>query len=85
MPDIFVYLLLSLGSGAAYALLANGIVAMYKGSGILNFAQGGVALGPFRRLAKGAAHGARGGPPPSRRRFVRRRLVRRLPPKFAPK
>jgi branched-chain amino acid transport system permease protein len=44
MPDIFVYLLLSLGSGATYALLGNGIVAMYKGSGILNFAQGGVAM-----------------------------------------
>src|SRR4051794_11839472 len=44
MPGFLLYLLLSLGSGAAYALLANGIVAMYKGSGILNFAQGGVAM-----------------------------------------
>jgi branched-chain amino acid transport system permease protein len=44
MPDIILYLLLSLGAGAAYALLANGIVAVYKGSGVLNFAQGAVAM-----------------------------------------
>src|SRR5258708_4530727 len=44
MPDIILYLLLSLGSGAAYALMANGIVAVYKGSGVLNFAQGAVAM-----------------------------------------
>jgi branched-subunit amino acid ABC-type transport system permease component len=44
MPDVFVWLLMSLGAGAAYALLGNGIVAIYKGSGVLNFAQGGVAM-----------------------------------------
>jgi branched-chain amino acid transport system permease protein len=44
MPSILLYLLLSLGTGAAYALLSNGIVAIYKGSGVLNFAQGGVAM-----------------------------------------
>lgn len=44
MPDFIVWLLLSLGSGAAYALLGNGIVAIYKGSGVLNFAQGGIAM-----------------------------------------
>ena len=44
MPDFIVWLLLSLGAGAAYALLGNGIVAIYKGSGVLNFAQGGIAM-----------------------------------------
>ncbi|MFT3865097.1 MAG: ABC transporter permease [Solirubrobacterales bacterium] len=44
MPEFIVWLLLSLGSGAAYALLGNGIVAIYKGSGVLNFAQGGIAM-----------------------------------------
>lgn len=44
MPDVLLYLLVSLGAGAAYALLGNGIVAIYKGSGVLNFAQGGIAM-----------------------------------------
>lgn len=44
MSNFVLYLLLGLGSGAAYALIANGIVTTYKGSGILNFAQGGIAM-----------------------------------------
>jgi branched-subunit amino acid ABC-type transport system permease component len=44
MSNFVLYLLLGLGSGAAYALLANGIVTTYKGSGILNFAQGAIAM-----------------------------------------
>lgn len=44
MPEVFVWLVLSLGAGSAYALLGNGIVAIYKGSGVLNFAQGGIAM-----------------------------------------
>jgi branched-subunit amino acid ABC-type transport system permease component len=44
MSNFVLYLLLGLGSGAAYALVANGIVTTYKGSGILNFAQGGIAM-----------------------------------------
>jgi branched-chain amino acid transport system permease protein len=44
VPDFILWLLLSLGAGAAYALLANGVVAIYKGSGVLNFAQGAVAM-----------------------------------------
>lgn len=44
MARFVLYLLLGLGSGAAYALIANGIVTTYKGSGILNFAQGGIAM-----------------------------------------
>jgi branched-subunit amino acid ABC-type transport system permease component len=44
MPEVLVWLMMSLGAGAAYALLGNGIVAIYKGSGVLNFAQGGIAM-----------------------------------------
>lgn len=44
MPSPILYLLLSLGTGSVYALLANGVVAMYKGSGVLNFAQGAIAM-----------------------------------------
>ena len=44
MDNFVLYLLLGLGAGAAYALVANGIVTTYKGSGILNFAQGGIAM-----------------------------------------
>jgi branched-chain amino acid transport system permease protein len=44
MTNFVIYLLLGLGAGSAYALLANGIVSTFKGSGILNFAQGGIAM-----------------------------------------
>ena len=51
MPSPILYLVLSLSTGAAYALLANGIVAIYKGSGVLNFAQGASRCSP--RTASG--------------------------------
>src|SRR6202011_96552 len=35
---------LGFGAGAAYALLAQGVVLIYRGSGILNFAQGAIAM-----------------------------------------
>jgi branched-chain amino acid transport system permease protein len=44
MPNVITYFLLSLGVGATYALLGNGIVAIFKGSGVLNFSQGAVAM-----------------------------------------
>ncbi|MFF3872195.1 ATP-binding cassette domain-containing protein [Streptomyces sp. NPDC001978] len=42
--DIIRFALLGLGTGAIYALLAQGIVLVYRGSGILNFAQGAIAM-----------------------------------------
>jgi ABC-type branched-subunit amino acid transport system ATPase component/branched-subunit amino acid ABC-type transport system permease component len=36
--------LLGLGSGAIYGLLAQGLVVVYRGSGVLNFAQGAFAM-----------------------------------------
>jgi ABC-type branched-subunit amino acid transport system ATPase component/ABC-type branched-subunit amino acid transport system permease subunit len=38
------FALLGLGAGAAYVLIAQGIVLVYRGSGIVSFAQGGLAL-----------------------------------------
>ncbi|HEX4434856.1 MAG TPA: branched-chain amino acid ABC transporter permease/ATP-binding protein [Acidimicrobiales bacterium] len=36
--------LLGLGAGTAYVLLGQGIVLIYRGSGLLNFAQGAIAM-----------------------------------------
>jgi len=38
------FALIGLGSGACYALLAQGAVLIYRGSGIVNFAQGAFAM-----------------------------------------
>src|SRR4051794_37057316 len=44
MTTFLQFVLLGLGAGAAYALLAQGLVLAFRGSGVLNFAQGGFAL-----------------------------------------
>ncbi|HKE75642.1 MAG TPA: branched-chain amino acid ABC transporter permease/ATP-binding protein [Acidimicrobiales bacterium] len=44
MSEFLKFLLLGLGAGGVYALLALGIVLVYRGSGIVNFANGGLAL-----------------------------------------
>jgi branched-chain amino acid transport system permease protein len=44
MTTFLVYAILGLGAGVAYAMLAFGVVAIYKGSGVLNFAQGAIAM-----------------------------------------
>jgi sulfate-transporting ATPase len=38
------FCVLGLGAGAAYTLLAQGTILVYRGSGIVNFAQGAVAM-----------------------------------------
>jgi ABC-type branched-subunit amino acid transport system ATPase component/ABC-type branched-subunit amino acid transport system permease subunit len=38
------YMLLGLGLGAIYTLLAQGLVITYRGSGVLNFSQGAMAM-----------------------------------------
>ena len=43
--DVIRFALLGLASGGIYALLSQGLVLIYRGSGLLNFAQG--ALGMF--------------------------------------
>ena len=42
--QILVFGVLGLASGAIYALLGQGIVLIYRGSGLLNFAQGAMAM-----------------------------------------
>ena len=42
--NVLQFALLGLGLGGAYALLALGLVTIYRGSGVLNFAQGAVAM-----------------------------------------
>src|ERR1700733_37278 len=42
--DLLRFALLGLGVGAAYVLIGQGIVLIHRGSGLLNFAQGGIAL-----------------------------------------
>ena len=38
------YALIGLGIGSISALLAMGLVAIYRGSGVVNFAHGGFAM-----------------------------------------
>ena len=44
MAQAVQFAILGLGAGAAYTLLAQGIVLIYRGSGIVNFADGGIAM-----------------------------------------
>jgi len=44
MKDILQFALLGLGAGAAYALLGQGIVLVYRATGIMNLAQGSLAM-----------------------------------------
>ena len=42
--DVLRFAILGLGTGAIYAVLAQGLVLVYRGSGLLNFAQGAIAM-----------------------------------------
>jgi sulfate-transporting ATPase len=44
MEDILKFALLGLGTGALYALAAQGMVIIYRGSGVINFSHGAMAL-----------------------------------------
>jgi ABC-type branched-subunit amino acid transport system ATPase component/ABC-type branched-subunit amino acid transport system permease subunit len=44
MTSAIEFALLGLGAGAVYVLLANGLIVIYRGSGILNFAHGAFAM-----------------------------------------
>lgn len=44
MSDFLFALLLGIGTGAVYAILATGVVVAYRGSGVINFAQGAIAM-----------------------------------------
>lgn len=52
------FALLGLASGAIYAVLAQGLVLVYRGSGLLNFAQGAMAMvGAYAYWELTARHG----------------------------
>ncbi|CAB4539050.1 MAG: hypothetical protein F2534_00790 [Actinobacteria bacterium] len=44
MSDIIFFLLAGLGLGSLYAMLGAGLVIVYRGSGVINFAQGAFAM-----------------------------------------
>src|SRR5580693_3578232 len=44
MTAVVQYALLGIGLGAIYALLGQGMVLIYRGSGVLNIAHGGFAM-----------------------------------------
>ena len=44
MRESIAYLLIGLGAGAFYAMLASGVVVAFKGSGVINFAHGAMAM-----------------------------------------
>ncbi|MFI6932718.1 ATP-binding cassette domain-containing protein [Streptomyces sp. NPDC050287] len=58
MDDILRFALLGLGLGALYALTAHGIVLVYRGSGVLNFAHGAIGMaGAYVQWELSAQHG----------------------------
>jgi ABC-type branched-subunit amino acid transport system ATPase component/ABC-type branched-subunit amino acid transport system permease subunit len=42
--EILRFMLLGIGTGSVYAMLAQGLVLVYRGSGLLNFSQGAIAM-----------------------------------------
>jgi branched-subunit amino acid ABC-type transport system permease component len=44
MTRFLEFAVLGLGLGAVYALLGQGLVMIYRGSGVVNFAQAGFAV-----------------------------------------
>lgn len=44
MTELLQFAVIGLGAGACYALLAQGVVLIYRGSGVVNFAHGAFAM-----------------------------------------
>ena len=44
MTDVLTFALLGIGVGAGYAIAAMGLVVVYRGSGVVNFAHVGIAV-----------------------------------------
>jgi len=63
MGDLIFALLLGIGPGAVFAMLAAGLVVAYRGSGVINFAHGAIAMYTaltFNRLRASARTGGDG-------------------------
>src|SRR4051794_14951562 len=58
MTEVIQFALLGLGAGAVYALLGQGLVVVFKGSGVLNLGQGAFAMaGAFSVYELHTVHG----------------------------
>jgi sulfate-transporting ATPase len=44
VTTVFLYAVLGLGAGSAYALVAQGLILVHRASGVVNFAQGALAM-----------------------------------------
>jgi ABC-type branched-subunit amino acid transport system ATPase component/ABC-type branched-subunit amino acid transport system permease subunit len=44
MTNTVLYAFLGLGAGVAYALIAQGLILIHRGTGVVNFAQGAIAM-----------------------------------------
>jgi ABC-type branched-subunit amino acid transport system ATPase component/ABC-type branched-subunit amino acid transport system permease subunit len=44
MNNVLIYAVLGLGAGAAYALIGQGLILTFRGTGVVNFAQGAIAM-----------------------------------------
>ena len=44
MQELFKFAILGLGLGALYALASQGLMVIYRGSGVLNFAHGSIGM-----------------------------------------
>jgi sulfate-transporting ATPase len=44
VTTVFLYAVLGLGAGSAYALIAQGLILVHRASGVVNFAQGALAM-----------------------------------------
>ncbi len=44
MTTVFLYAVLGLGAGSAYALISQGLILVHRASGVVNFAQGAMAM-----------------------------------------
>src|ERR1700722_5815723 len=42
--EILRFMILGVGTGGVYAMLAQGLVLVYRGSGLLNFSQGAIMM-----------------------------------------
>jgi len=50
MNDVMFFALVGLATGSLYAMLASGLVCAFKGSGVINFAHGALAMYPAYTL-----------------------------------
>ncbi len=42
--ELLRFVLLGIGTGGVYAMVGQGLVLVYRGSGLLNFSQGAIAM-----------------------------------------